>query len=48
MSNAFKATESKMTERMAQGHKMRKGHELKGVWIYTAPGFRELQRSCCK
>lgn len=44
----FKADESRLTRDMARGHLARKGHELKGVWVYTAPGFRTLQRACCK
>lgn len=44
----FDAGESRMAATMAAGHLRRKGHELKGVWVYGAPGFRELQRTCCK
>lgn len=44
----FRSNENRMTERMAIGHALRKGHELRGVWVYTMPGFRTLQRRCCK
>lgn len=39
---------SKLDARMADGHKIRKGHELRGVWVYSMPGYRTLQRTCCK
>ena len=41
----FKATENR---HMARGHRARKGHDLTGVWVYLAPGYRKLQRTCCK
>lgn len=44
----FKADENALTRRMAEGHRIRKGHTLTGVWVYGAPGWRELQRTCCK
>ena len=44
----FKAEENALTRRMAEGHRLRKGHELRGVWVYSMPGFRTLQRTCCK
>ena len=44
----FKADENRLTQDLARGHRARKGHDLKGVWVYGAPGFRQLQRTCCK
>jgi hypothetical protein len=48
MSYQFDPNESRLAATMAAGHLRRKGHALKGVWVYTMPGFRELQRTCCK
>lgn len=44
----FDASESRLSAQMAAGHLKRKGHELKGVWVYLMPGYRQLQRRCCK
>jgi hypothetical protein len=46
--SVFAAEENAMTRSMARGHLLRKGHELKGVWVYEMPGYRRLQRTCCK
>ena len=43
----FDPNESRMASRMAEGHQLRKGHRLTGVWVYGMPGYRELQRTCC-
>jgi hypothetical protein len=47
MSYQFDANESRFNADMARGHLIRKGHQLKGVWVYEMPGYRKLQRSCC-
>lgn len=44
----FDATADRMSAQMAQGHLARKGHVLRGVWVYLMPGYRRLQRTCCK
>ena len=44
----FNAEESRLAATMAAGHLARKGHELRGVWVYGMPGYRTLQRTCCK
>jgi hypothetical protein len=44
----FDANESRLAATMAAGHMTRKGHQLRGVWVYEMPGFRKLQRTCCK
>lgn len=48
MTHAFDPNESRMASRMAAGHLTRRGHALRGVWVYSMPGYRTLSRTCCK
>lgn len=43
----FEASDNRLSARMAAGHAARKGHTLRGVWVYSMPGYRTLQRTCC-
>jgi hypothetical protein len=43
----FNANHSRMDQRMAQGHLIRKGHDLKGYHTVDSENIWHLTRTCC-